>query len=74
MQQSAKHFSEQLNRCLDDIGVPAGARERAAILGKMLDIPKQQAWGLLEGQVFPDDHTLQQIAAEFEVEKNYFYK
>lgn len=72
MQQSAKHFSEQLNKCLDDLGVPAGSRDRAVILSKMLHIPKQQAWGLLEGQIYPDDALLHQIAVELEVEDEYF--
>lgn len=72
MQKSAKYFSEQLNKCLDDSGMPVGTRERAVILGKILHIPKQQAWSLLEGHVFPDDIILQQLASEFDVEKNYF--
>jgi hypothetical protein len=72
VQQSAKHFSEQLNRCLDDMGVPTGARDRAVILGKMLHIPKQQAWGLLEGHFYPDSTLLQHIATEFEVDTIFF--
>ncbi len=72
MQQSAKHFSEQLNKCLDDMGMPPSSRERAVILGKMLHIPKQQAWGLLEGHTYPDQIILQQIATELEVDLEYF--
>jgi hypothetical protein len=66
--QSAKIFSERLNHCLDDTGAPASLRERAAILSKMLDVPKQQAWHYLQGQLIPDQAILQKIAAEFEVE------
>lgn len=72
MQKSAKYFSEQLNKCLDDLGMPSGTRERAVILGKMLHIPKQQAWGLLEGHAFPDETILQQLASEFDIEKSHF--
>ena len=74
MQKSAKHFSEQLNKCLDDLGMPAGIRERAILLSKMLNIPKQQAWGLLEGHILPDELTLKQITTELEVDNSYFYK
>ncbi|OGT60644.1 MAG: hypothetical protein A3E85_02735 [Gammaproteobacteria bacterium RIFCSPHIGHO2_12_FULL_45_12] len=62
-----KQFAERLNHCLDETGAPTPIRERAAILSKMLDLPKQQAWALLEGQQFPNKDTLQQIANEFEV-------
>jgi hypothetical protein len=65
---TAKHFAERLNRCLDETDAPAYVRERALILSKMLDIPKQQAWGFLEGQQLPDATLLQRIANEFEVD------
>lgn len=74
MQHTAKQFSEQLNKCLDDLEIPANARERAVILGKMLDIPKQQAWSLLEGQMMPDSALLQKIADELEVSVDIFMK
>ncbi len=67
MQQSAKHFAEQLNKALDDLQMPTEVRERAVILSKMLHIPKQQAWGFLEGHTLPDDALLQKIATELEV-------
>lgn len=67
MQQSAKHFAEQLNKALDELGVPTNTRERSAILGKMLHIPKQQAWGFIEGHVIPDEELLRTMSAELEV-------
>lgn len=67
VQPSAKHFAEHLNKTLDDLGMPANTRERASILSKMLHIPKQQAWSLVEGQVLPDDDLLQIMATELEV-------
>lgn len=68
MPQSAKHFAERLNSCLDDNDAPAQIRDRAAILGKMLDISKQQAWVLLEGHTLPDSSLIQKIANEFDVD------
>jgi hypothetical protein len=67
-QNSAKIFSQRLNNCLDQTDVPAAIRERAAILSKMLDIPKQHAWSLLEGNQSPDQGILQKIANEFAVD------
>jgi transcriptional regulator with XRE-family HTH domain len=65
---TAKHFAERLNTCLDDTDAPAQVRDRALILSKMLNIPKQQAWAFLEGQQIPDSDLLQHIANEFEVD------
>lgn len=66
--QSAKQFADRLNKGLDELDVPAVVRERVTILSKMLQIPKQQAWNLLEGYQLPDEQLLQQIANELEVE------
>lgn len=71
MPQSAKLFAERLNQCLDETDAPAQVRERAIILSKMIDIPKQQAWALLEGHQLPDQALLHQIATEFEVEPDW---
>lgn len=68
MQVNAKQFAARLNRCLDESGAPSQIRERAAVLSKMLDIPKQQAWSLLQGQIIPNDDLLLKIANEFEIE------
>lgn len=70
MQQIAKHFANRLNKALDDLDVPTPIRERSIILAKMLHIPKQQAWSLLEGHLLPDDNLLQQIANELELDSN----
>jgi hypothetical protein len=74
VQLSAKRFAEKLNHCLDETGAPAQVRERAAILSKMLDIPKQQAWSLLEGQQVPDQALMNKIATEFEVDLQWLSK
>jgi len=49
-------------------GAPTPMRERAIVLSKMLAIPKQQAWALLEGHQLPEPALLQKIASEFEVD------
>lgn len=68
MQKSAKHFAEKLNQCLNEIDAPNSSRDRAAILSKLLDIPKQQAWSLVEGHLIPDDTLIKKIATEFDVD------
>ncbi len=64
---SSLSFTKRLNQCLDDIDAPKNVRERANLLSKMLDIPKQDAWALLDGQQRPDQAMLEKIANEFEV-------
>ncbi len=70
MQQAAKHFADQLNKSLDALGLPINMRERSVILSKMLHIPRQQAWGLLEGHLYPDDELLQKMVTELEINLN----
>lgn len=74
MQQIAKRFSIELNKCLDDLEIPTTPRERANILSKMLDIPKQNAWALIEGQIYPDEELLKKINAELELDTDQFKK
>jgi len=64
----AKKFAERLNHCLDETDAPPGVRDRANILSKLLDIPKQQAWNYVEGLQFPNQEIAQKIADEFEVD------
>jgi hypothetical protein len=68
VQQNAKQLADQVNKTLNDLGVPTNSRERASILSKMLDITKQQAWSLLEGTISPDDTLLIKIASELEID------
>lgn len=68
MALSAKHFAERLNRCLNETGAPRPLRERAGILSKIIRIPRQDAWGFLEGHQLPQQDVLEQIAEEFEVD------
>jgi hypothetical protein len=69
--KSVKLFASRLGECLDGTDAPPQTRERAAILSKMLDIPRPQAWSLLEGQQIPDQALLTRIADEFEVDVNW---
>lgn len=68
MPASPKQFAQKLNHCLDETGAPTSTRERAAILSKLLALPKHQAWGLLEGHQIPDADIIDLIANEFEVD------
>lgn len=72
MPYTPKQFAQRLNHCLDETDAPVSVRERAVILSKMLDIPKQQAWSLIEGHLLPDQVLLQRIADEFEVDPKWF--
>ena len=63
-----RNFTQRLNKVLDDLDVPSPIRDRAVILSKMLNIPKQQAWAILEGKQSPDESLLQLIATELEVD------
>lgn len=69
--QSTKLFAQRLNHCLDETDAPQQPRERAVILSKLIDIPKQQAWSLIEGQQLPDEALLKRLAEEFEVESEW---
>lgn len=71
MPVSPRIFSQRLNQCLDDSDAPESTRDRAVILSKMIDIPKQLAWSYIEGQQLPDEDTLKKIATEFEVDPNW---
>lgn len=68
MSKSAKGFAEALHKSLDELNVPTPIKERSAILSKMLDIPKQQAWSMLEGHVFPDQALLDSLASELDID------
>jgi hypothetical protein len=66
VQLNAKKLAHQINKSLDEIGVPENSKERLNIFIRMLDIPRQQAWSLLEGQSIPDEQILVKIANELE--------
>lgn len=67
MQLTAKQIAMELSKYLDELGAPAIIRERSAILSKILDIPKQLAWSLLEGQAALDPELWDKINMELEL-------
>lgn len=72
VEQHGRALSDRLNQSLDELGAPLSSRERSTILGKMLHIPRQQAWSILEGHLVPDNDVLQKIAAELDVDTSLF--
>lgn len=68
MLPQAKQLAKKLNEALDEMDAPEAIRERSVVFSKMLDIPKQDAWALLEGQQFPNNTLLQKIADELGVD------
>ncbi|MBV8802136.1 MAG: hypothetical protein JO131_04095 [Gammaproteobacteria bacterium] len=68
MQLSTKKLAHEINKSLDEIGVPENSKERLAIFSRMLDIPRQQAWSILEGQSIPDEKILEKITNELEID------
>ena len=74
MEQQPKIIADQLNRSLDDLGAPHSVRERANILSKILHIPRQQAWNILEGHIFPENDLLQKMSAELDIDITLFKK
>ena len=68
MQQPTKQFVYELNKSLDELGVPINSKERVTILSKMLNIPKPQAWSLLEGQILPDKELFNKILNELDID------
>lgn len=73
MLKNTKEIAEKLNQTLDELGLPNNMRERSVVLSKMLNIPKQQAWSLLEGQLLPDNELLDKMTAELEIEAEPIY-
>jgi len=68
VQLSTKKLAHEINKSLDEIGVPENSKERLAIFSRMLDIPRQQAWSILEGQSIPDEKILEKITNELEID------
>ena len=65
---NAKRLANEINKSLDDLGAPNNIRERSVVLSKILNVSKQQAWSLLEGQLMPDEALLQHITSELEID------
>jgi hypothetical protein len=68
LHSNTKRLAAELNKFLDEQQAPSTIRERSLILSKILDIPKQQCWTLLEGIVTPPQELLEKIQSELELE------
>jgi hypothetical protein len=68
VQTNAKHFANVLNHCLDGVDAPHNPSKRAAILSKMLDIPRHEAFMLVEGKYIPNHELIEKIANEFDID------
>lgn len=73
MLRQAKRFAENLNTFLDEMGMDEGIQERASILAKMLQIPKDKARVLLLGSVMPDDVILERLSEELDINSDDFF-
>lgn len=62
---------KQINKSLDEFGVPVNEKERVVIFSKMLNISKQQAWNILEGYLVPKNELLDKIIIELEIEETF---
>ena len=62
-----KHFSERLNKELDEIGVPQPSDERVEAFSKLIKVPRFKAEAILNGHTNPEAPLLQMLADELEV-------
>lgn len=69
MRNTTTLLVKQINKSLDEFGVPTNEKERVIIFSKMLNISKQQAWNILEGYLIPKDELLDKIIIELEMEE-----
>ncbi len=67
MRYTSKELAQELHKSLDGLGVSIHGHDRAMMLSKMLDIPKPEAWSLLEGYTFPDKPLLRKISETLEI-------
>ena len=67
MLRQAKIFAENLNTILDEMEMAEGIQERATILAKMVQIPKEKARVLLLGNMMPDENILQRLSEELDL-------
>jgi hypothetical protein len=68
---SNKKLTERLNHELDELGVPALLTERVQVCSKLFELPRFKIEALLHGVVAFDSNTMQRIADELEVSKDW---
>ncbi|CEG55539.1 hypothetical protein [Legionella fallonii] len=68
---SNKKLTERLNYELDALGVPALMTERVHVCSKLFKLPPFQIEALLNGVVACDSNSMQKIADELEVSREW---
>ncbi len=68
---SNKKLTERLNYELDELGVPALMTERVEVCSKLFKLPPFQIESVLNGIVAGDTNTMQKIADELEVSRDW---
>ena len=66
-----KKFAARLNDVLDEAGLPKIGQGRQSALGKLLDVPPQQAGRWLKGEDFPKTSQLVKLAQHVGVRSNW---
>lgn len=68
---SNKILTERLNNELDSLGVPCLMIERVQVCSKLFKLPKSKIEALLNGVMAVDSNSMQKIADELEVSKDW---
>ncbi|ABQ55409.1 TPA: hypothetical protein OX050_002061 [Legionella pneumophila] len=66
-----KILTERLNNELDELGVPCLMTERVQVCSKLFNLPKFKMEALLNGVIAIDANSIQKIADELEVNKDW---
>ncbi|AMP89390.1 hypothetical protein [Legionella pneumophila] len=66
-----KILTERLNNELDELGVPGLMTERVQVCSKLFNLPKFKMEALLNGVIAIDANSIQKIADELEVNKDW---
>ena len=68
---SNKKLSQRLNDELDELGVPTLITERVQVCSKLFKLPPFKVEALLNGVISFDSHSMQKIADELDVNKDW---
>lgn len=68
---SNKKLTERLHHELDELGVPALMTERVQVCSQLFQVPKFKIEALLHGVVVLDSDSMQKIANELDVSKDW---
>ncbi len=68
---SNKKLTERLNNELDELGVPTLMTERVQVCSKLFNLPRFKIEALLHGVIAFDSDSMQKIADELDVSKDW---